>query len=343
MKSFLSLCGLFALLLLASCQKDEIRAVVQPGTAPTLTASTSTPTLQLADAAKEAVAFSWGAVDYGYPAAVTYTLQFDKKGNAFKAPVEIANGNALKKALSVAELNTMLINLGVAPGTSGQLEARVKSDVNAGVASVLSAASTITGTPYAVIIAYPALYVPGAYQGWAPDKAPKIVSVKNDKVYEGYLYFPDASTEFKVTDAPNWTSGIYGNKTGANGSLASPGDNLFATSAGYYLLNIDLNASKWSTTKTTWAVIGSATPKGWDADTPMTFDPATATWTTTLNLVKGELKFRANGAWDINYGDEKADGLPELNGANIVIPADGKYTVTLNLSTAGNYTYSVAK
>lgn len=343
MKSYLSLCGFFALILLTSCQKDEIRAVVQPGAAPTLTASATTLALQSTDAAKDAVTFSWGAVDYGYPAAVTYTLQFDKKGNEFKAPIEVANANVLTKTFSVAEFNTMLINLGVTPGASGQIEARVKSDINPGVASVTSAVSTLTGTPYAVVIVYPALYVPGAYQGWAPDKAPKIVSVKSDKNYEGYVYFPDATTEFKVTDAPNWTSGIYGNQTGTNGSIASPGDNLFATGAGYYLLKVDLNASKWSATKTTWAVIGSATPKGWDADTPMTFDPATGTWSTTLNLVKGVLKFRANGAWEINYGDDKADGLPELNGADIAVPADGKYTVTLNLSTAGGYMYSVMK
>lgn len=335
--------GLFATLLFSSCQKDELKAVVQPGAAPTLQASTTTLALQSTDAAKEAVTFSWGAVDYGYPAAVTYTLQFDKKGNGFKAPIEIASANSLKKTFTVADVNTMLINLGVTPGSSGQIEARVKSDVSPGVASVVSAASTLTGTPYAVVISYPSLYVPGGYQGWAPDKAPKIVSVKSDKNYEGYVYFPDASTEFKVTDAPNWNAGIYGNKTGANGTLASPGDNLFATGAGYYLLKVDLNASKWSATKTTWGVIGSATPKGWDADSPMTFDPATGTWSVTLNLVKGDIKFRANGAWDINYGDTKADGLLDLNGDNIAIPADGKYTVTLNLSTAGTYTYSTTK
>lgn len=343
MKSYLSICLTFCVLLLAGCQKDEIRATLQPGTAPTLTASTSTLALQAADAAKDAVTFSWAAVDYGYPAAVTYTLQFDKKGNAFKTPIEIGNANALKKTFTVADVNTMLINLGVAPGTSGQIEARIKSDVSVGVASVVSPTSTLTGTPYAVVIVYPSLYVPGAYQGWAPDKAPKIVSVKSDKNYEGYIYFPDATNEFKVTDAPNWNSGTFGNKSGANGTLASPGDNLFATGAGYYLLKVDLNASKWSVTKTTWAVIGSATPKGWDADSPMTYNAATGTWTTTLNLVKGVLKFRANSAWDINYGDDKADGLADPNGADIAVPADGQYTVTLNLSTAGGYKYSIVK
>ena len=335
--------GLFTLLLLAGCQKDEIKAVVQPGAAPTLQASATTLTLQAADAAKDAVTFSWPAVDYGYPAAVTYTLQFDKKSNGFKAPIEITTGNSLNKSFSVADLNTMLINLGVTPGTAGQIEVRVKSDVSPAVPSVISPTSTITGTPYAVVINYPSLYIPGAYQGWTPDKAPKIVSVRSDKVYEGYVYFPDASTEFKLTDAPNWNNGIYGNKAGTNGTLASPGDNLSVTGSGYYLLKADLNTNKWSATKTTWAAIGSATPKGWDADTPLMYDPAKGTWSATVNLVKGEVKFRANGAWDLNYGDTKGDKLLKLNGDNIAIPADGKYTVTLDLSKAGGYTYSIVK
>ena len=169
------------------------------------------------------------------------------------------------------------------------------------------------------------------------------MSVRSDKVYEGYVYFPDASTEFKLTDAPNWNAGIYGNKSGANGTLASPGDNLFATGAGYYLLKADLNANKWSVTKTTWAVIGSATPKGWDADTPLTYDPATGTWSAKVNLVKGDIKFRANSAWEINYGDTKGDKILKLNGDNLAVPADGTYTVTLDLSKAGGYTYSLTK
>ena len=174
MKTYLVSCfSLFVALLMAGCQKDEIKAVVTPGAAPTLQASSSTLALQSADAAKEAVAFSWGAVNYGYPAAVTYTLQFDKKGNGFKAPIDIANANGLKKSFTVADFNTMLINLGVAPGTAGQIEARVKADVSAAVASVVSPVSTITGTPYAVVIVYPSLYVPGGYQNWTPDKAPK--------------------------------------------------------------------------------------------------------------------------------------------------------------------------
>ncbi len=77
----------------------------------------------------------------------------------------------------------------------------------------------------------------------------------------------------------------------------------------------------------------------------MTFSSATQEWKITTNLVGGKkIKFRANDAWDINYGDNApANGFLKLNGADITVPADGNYTVILNLSNPGNYSYSITK
>ncbi len=330
-------------LALSGCEKDEERLVVQPGGPLTLTASAPTVALNSTDAAKDAVTFSWSPASYGYSAAITYTLQVDKKGGDFKAPSEFAVGNATKKTFTVADFNALLIKLGVAAGSAGQVDARVKSDVSPSVTPILSGTSTVSGTPYLVVIQYAALYVPGAYQGWTPAKAPSIVSVKDDKVYEGYVNFPDAVTEFKLTDTPTWDKGIFGDeKGGTTGIIVSPGDNFKVTGAGYYLLKADLNAKKWSATKTTWGIIGSATPKGWDADTPLTYDAASGTWKTTIVLKDGEIKFRANSDWGINFGDTKADGLLDAGGDNIAVKA-GTYVLALNLSVGGNYTFTLTK
>ena len=68
------------------------------------------------------------------------------------------------------------------------------------------------------------------------------------------------------------------------------------------------------------------------------------TWKVTLQLAAGEIKFRANDAWDFNYGDNEGDGVPDEGGSNIVVEEAGNYTVTLNLSAgAGNYTYLIKK
>lgn len=328
-----------AVLGLSACEKDEERLVVQPGGALALTASAPTVALKSEDAAKDAVTFSWSPASYGYAAAVTYTVQVDKKGGDFKAASEFAVGNATKKTFTVGDFNALLIKLGVPAGSAGQVDVRVKSDISPSVASLLSGTSTVSGTPYLVVIQYPALYVPGSHQGWAPDKAPTIVSVKDNKVYEGYVNFPGGTTAFKFTPAPNWDSD-YGDA--GSGKLKIKGADLQVVGDGYYLIKADLNALTWSATKTTWGVIGSATPKGWDADTPLTYDAATGTWKTTLALKDGEIKFRANSDWGINLGDTKADGILDYGGDNIAVKA-GNYVLTLNLSIGGNYAYTLTK
>ncbi len=343
--------NLLALLVLAivglnACQKDGERLVVQPASTITLTSNVSSVSLTADSASRNAVAFSWTPAQYGYNAAVRYTLQLDKAGNAFKAPVEISAANSVSATVSVADLNQAMLQVGLPAGSSGQLEARVRSELvlnGAAAATTMptySAATTITATPYLIVVNYPSLYVPGAYQGWALGTAPKISSVQSNNVYEGYVNFTAASP-FKLTSAPNWDNTNYG--TGGTGKLSTTGDNLTVATPGYYLIKADLNALTWSATPTTWAVIGAATPKGWDADTPLTYDPVTNTWRATVVLAKDAIKFRANGAWDINFGDTKADGVLDYGGDNILVPAAGTYTVVLNLSNPGNYTYSLIK
>ncbi len=332
------------MLSLSACEKDEIRTVAVAGEKPVLSVSAPNLVLTNENANKEAVSFSWTPVDYGYQSVISYTIQLDKKGNNFQKPAEIPGGNLLKKSLTNTEINNLLINkLKLTAGQLSQIEARVISSLgtNAQSMDVTSAAAALSVTPYFVVIVYPALYVPGSHQGWAPDKAPRVVSVKDDKTYEGYVNFPDATTEFKLTNGPNWTDGDYGG--GGPGKLGTTG-NLTQKGAGYYLLKVDLNTSTWSATKTAWGLIGSATTGGWDSDLDMTFDAAEGVWKTEIALKEGEVKFRANDDWAIAFGDANGDNIPDtLDNGNIKIMAAGTYTVVLNLSNAGNYSYSITK
>ena len=122
------------------------------------------------------------------------------------------------------------------------------------------------------------------------------------------------------------------------------GDNLVVPSAGYYLIKADLNTNpaNWSATKASWGIVGDATGS-WDNSTDMTYDPASGTWSVTATLSVGALKFRANNAWDINFGDTGADGTLEYNGDNISVTQAGNYLITLDLSSAGNYSYNLRK
>ncbi|MEP6645852.1 MAG: hypothetical protein ABJC12_02085, partial [Saprospiraceae bacterium] len=54
---------------------------------------------------------------------------------------------------------------------------------------------------------------------------------------------------------------------------------------------------------TTVGMIGPATPYGWDADTSMIQDAVDPDlWTLDVLLTDRDAKFRANDAWDINWG-----------------------------------------
>jgi len=189
---------------------------------------------------------------------------------------------------------------------------------------------------------YPVLYVPGAYQGWDPaNDSTVLASVNSDGNYEGYLYFADANTEFKFADGPAWDVN-YGDD-GADGTLDRNGANIVAADPGYYKINVNLNDLTYTLVKTDWGIIGSATADGWDSDQDMTFDPATGLWSATLDLTGGnEIKFRANDGWDINYGDDGADGTLEQNGANIAVPANGSYIITMKLGVP-DYSYTLVR
>jgi hypothetical protein len=336
--------ALFALTFFA-CEKDEERVVARQGTPAALTASTSTLVLNQTSAGADALTFSATPSNYGFNAAVTYTLELAKKGSNFSDSVVVSLDNTRQKKFTVGEFNGILNKLELPAGSEGQVEARVKSQVAPSVAPVYSNVVTINATPYADLIDYPSIYVPGGYQGWAPDKAPKISSVSDNKMYEGYINFPDATTEFKFTTAPNWNENFGDAGTGTSKALKADGANIKVTAPGYYLVKANLNDLTWSTEKTSWGVIGDATPAGWTNDTDLTYDAATGTWKITLDLKStGKMKFRANDDWAINMGDLKTpNGFLAYGGENIPVPVDGRYDITLDLSVPGNYRYSLKK
>ncbi|HVX26686.1 MAG TPA: SusE domain-containing protein [Parafilimonas sp.] len=191
---------------------------------------------------------------------------------------------------------------------------------------------------------YKELYVPGDYQGWTPASAPTLASPNNDGNYEGYINVPSGgSYEFKITDEPDWNGTAYGD--GGNGTLSSSGGNLKFPGAGYYKVNVDLNANTYTITPASvWGVIGSFAGSGWGTDVDMTYNSGDNDWTATITIADGDqFKFRANHDWGLNYGDKNADGTLEVNGDNLAGYAAGTYNVTLYLDNAGYYTYKVVK
>ena len=93
----------------------------------------------------------------------------------------------------------------------------------------------------------------------------------------------------------------------------------------------DLNAALG--TQSDWGLVGSATPNGWNGPDVEMYETAPDVYAVYVELVAGEIKFRYNEDWGQNYGDDGADGTLDPGGANIAIPADGTYFITMDLNT----------
>lgn len=334
--------GSFCVMGLLSCEKQDSFTQVKTGTTPTFSATATEFSFSEATANDDAVTYSWTASgDWGYRAVVNYTLQIDEKGNGFRKPVEaFSANNSLTKTFTVAALNQIINNMGLAAGREHELVIRVRAAVDTVGDQVYSDSVLLTVTPYYVPKVYPNVYIPGAYEGWSFDDARlgALASVNSDKKYEGYLYFPDANTEFKVTTAKSWDVN-YGD--GGGGSMSASGGNMKAAEAGYYLMKADLNGLTWSVTKTTWSITGSAAG---GADKAMTFNAATKKWSITTALQAGSFYFRANNANTIALSDDDNNGVLTAGSAGAIsIETAGTYTITMDLNNPGNYIYTLAQ
>lgn len=334
------LSGLFYL----GCEKDIDGPYLKYGAVPSIAKPAANASFTLTeDKAKDLFSeITWSAADFGFQVGVTYEVQLATKGTSFKDPISLGTVNALQlNTITTEKLNSILVGKGIETNKATDFEMRVIATISNKLNSLVSPTASLKITPYKPSLNFPKLQVPGSYQGWKPeDNSTVIYSLKSDGKYEGFLYFPTPNTEFKYTVGPIWTLG-YGDK-GADGVLDKDGDNIKVSAAGYYRLRANLNDFSHSATLTNWGLIGSATANGWDSDQNLTYDPVKAIWTITTNLIAGEIKFRSNDAWDLNFGDTGANLSLEYDGANIAITQAGTYEIQLILNTP-LYTYKVTK
>lgn len=323
-----------------ACKDDQELVVMQPGTPPALSVSSNTLVLDRDQADHEAITFSWSEAEFGFPAAVNYSLQLAQAGTNFADPRNVDLGNGLQHTYTVAELNSRALQLGLEPGIAGQLEARVRATLSESVEPVYSNTVAVDVTPYSEEVELPSIYVPGAYQGWDPGTAPALTSAEDNGIYRGLVTFPDeGSLEFKFTVERNWDEN-YGAEAG--GPLVQDGPNLTVPEPGTYMLEVNLNEMSWSATPYAWGIVGSATTGGWDVDTPMRYDNTEGVWRITAVLEAGEMKFRLNNDWGNNFGDDNGDGETlNRDGANIPISEAGTYDITLDLRDEENPRYSL--
>lgn len=327
----------FALLFLTACEKkDQMAYVSEPETGGTLSASAlATSTLHLSTKTDTVTTFTWPAVDYGTPVAVTYTLQYDSAGTAFAEPFESVIGSAASLDVTQAMLNGYAIQSGVAAGQAGAVAFRIKSTIpGAPDMTVYSAPVTLNFTTYDEVVYW---YVPGDYQGWSPASAPKLGSTDLDN-YVGYIYVtPTGFPKFKITPNPDWST-AYGD--GGSGKLSTSGGDIpwpapMPASASVFYLTTKKSTLDYTIKPVKFMIAGDF--NGWNnAVNELTYN-ANNIYTYTTNFTSGAFKIVIDGNWS---GGDGTGALVIGGGENIPVTA-GTHTVKVDMSNPPRYKVSV--
>ena len=262
----------------------------------------------------------------------------DIADSSFNNMKEIGSTTETSFSITVAEMNSKLLSLGLEANVARDIEFKVYAYINneTTYSDLFSTVFIFNATPYEASSGdYPKLWVPGDYQGWSPADAPNIYSFNNDGIFTGYIYFPEGGTyEFKFTSDPDWEHTNYGFETEGTLSTDPGAGNLSVPGPGGYEVIVDINNLTWSYTAENWGVIGEFT--SWAEDIDMEWDAENNYLTLTYDVPDApdnRFKFRANDSWDVNLGDaDPPDGTLVPGGADIPIPAPGVYTFNLILS-----------
>lgn len=185
------------------------------------------------------------------------------------------------------------------------------------------------------------LYIPGSHQGWNPATAPTIKLSKSVKgYYEGIvdLRTDDGSdVQFKFSPVPEWSgdfggvvtvggkAGVYVSAIGTVGAK----DNIVVPS-GKYLIKLNKKTDEISMVSIkSVGIIGTAVGS-WDKEVTMEWDEETNVFTTTVDVVPGEYKFRLNDDWDFSIDDK---GGVNAGGANFSTNNQGNFRILLNMDS----------
>jgi len=150
--------------------------------------------------------------------------------------------------------------------------------------------------------------------------------------------------EWKIRQNNDWPVN-YGSDA-ADGTLQAGGGNIPVTT-GYYKVAVDFNNLTYTIAKTdVYGVVGSGY-NDWGALGPdFAFTPDYCNegiyYANNVTLVDGEIKFRVNNDWGVNYGDTGLDGILEEGGDNIPSVA-GVYDIILDFSNPSVPTYTMIK
>lgn len=342
-------------------ESNVVKVRVTPYNDPgALTSQNTSVTTSLNNASQPSNAFTWTRPFNGYTGTITYTLQYDSAGKNFASLKEIPMGNnLLTKTLTQGEMNETALTEGVAGGTTGRIEYRIRAVTAQGAASLTNSVA-VTIQTYVPILRF---YMPGNYQGatgngnnWDPGSAPEFIrdlrSGAANNLYYMYIYLP-AGAEFKFTQGRSWDIN-YG---GSGGNLSAGGANFTVATSGVYRISIDRTGLKYDIREGRMGFVGGATGADWNpGNTFPNFamgHPAPNLFVGLTTFTTGGWKLIDNNQWnngDLNvtntrsYGSSGGSGsLLQVNGDNMPdINSAGRYRVIWNGRNPDEVRYEIS-
>lgn len=332
MKTRYIILSLVGILGMVSCSDDITTPILELKEAASLHPMTANEIKITKDNANDRFPeITWDKALYGTGAVVNYCISMTNE-NTGKSIVIGETGQPELK-LTNAEVNDLFAKLGALPGQTCSYTISLVSQ--AFDAYTDEAKNTIsfdaTGyDPNVDNIDWKYAYVAVGYPNWDFTTAYVIGDPDNDGIYQGYVNIETPST-IAIIDGEDVSHVI------------AQGIEITDANKGFFEITVDGSGSATlSAPCDVWGLIGDATSGGWNDDTLMEYDDNTRLWTVITSLSANEFKFRANKDWTINYGgdDITSNGLI-LSGSNIKVPTESPYIVTMDLTHAGKYTYTM--
>lgn len=269
-------------------------------------------------------------VDPGFAASAKYFLEAAAAGIEFENVIQIYSGIEVESIkITVSDLNQLLLKSFPADQVSS-IDFRIRTALVVDGGTGAESFEYFSGTSTADVTLYGLLRLDLIGSGMTQ----KIVSPLGNGEYSGLVKF-DAASPFTLTDPE--TSVSYG---GSGGALVVDGAAIAVVNE-WHILTANIIDLTYSMELYQIGIIGDATGS-WDNDQNMEYDPETGTWSITLDLVDGYIKFRKNDGWAWNMGlsDSGVDGELQQGGVGNDIPVTaGNYTViyTILSNDAGLY------
>lgn len=180
--------------------------------------------------------------------------------------------------------------------------------------------------------------VGSGFNDWGATPDAKLYYDHTTDTFKAGVQLLDGEIKFRMN---NQWGGDLGDAD-LDGVLDADPDNNIATTAGHYLVTLNLNDNSYTieASDNVWGLVGSGF-NDWGAspDASLTEIQPGVFFAENITLVDGEIKFRQNNTWGGDYGDANDDGILDQDADNNIAVTAGNYVVSVDFNDPSGPVY----